>query len=104
MPYGDQNVPTVYQATSAYQQQPLNSTPAGTYGTMEQPGQYGVPGAMPPSDPYGGMQQPTAVSPAGFGQEQPVPSTYAYPGEGGSVASPYQPYQPPVASGAYGGY
>jgi hypothetical protein len=104
MPYGEQNAQTVYQTTSAYQQQPMHNVPAGSYGGMEQPSPYGYNGVAHPGDPYAGMQQmqqPTAVPPSGFGQEQTMPSTYAYPGEGVSVASPYQPYQPPAASGAH---
>jgi hypothetical protein len=71
---------------------------------MEQPGQHGYNGTAHPGDPYAGMQQmqqPSAVPPSGFGQEQTMPSSYAYPGEGVSVASPYQPYQPPTANGAH---
>jgi len=101
MPYGEQHTQAAYQTTSAYQQQPMHSVPAGIYGTMEQPSQYAPLGTTSPSDPYTGMQQPTAVPPSGFGQEQPVPSTYVYPGEGIPVASPYQSYQPSTASGTH---
>ena len=101
MPYSGQHAQAAYQATSAHQQQPMNSVSAGAYGNMEQPGQYGHYSATSPSDPYAGAQQPTAMPPAGFGHEQSVPSPYVYPGEGVSVASPYQPYQPPAAGGTH---
>jgi len=106
MPYGEQLTQTTYQTTSAYQPQPYqpqsaNNVPAGPYGNTEQPGQYAPFGTTPQSDSYAGTPQPTAVSPSGFGQGQPVSTPYTYPGEGVSVASPYQPYQPPVANGGH---
>ena len=109
MPYGEQytqNTQTAYQTTSAYQPQPTNNVPTSPYGSMEQPSPYASPGTIPQSDPYASTQQQTAVSPSGFGQDQfgqnPSASTpYTYPGGGVSVASPYQPYQPPAANGGH---
>lgn len=95
MPYG----PSDYERTGYHQpvtpgvyQQPPQQASMGPYGGMEQQGQYAPFGVMQ-NDPYGAIQQPVVVPPAGFGFEQQQPAQaypQGFPGGGVPVGGPYQ--------------